>query len=190
MWRENLPFYPPCGIAPFILSSFFPSPRLQEHDIETPHGVLHVTMRGVPKGNRPVILTYHDIGLNRELAKKYVHPCPTLQDGWHGLVLVFLGFFFLICELSPIFFPSFIYFFLDKSCFNTLFNYEDMQEITQHFAVVHVDAPGQQEGAPPFPSGWVALSFNTFILELVLTQQVHLLMETFSPVICFSNRTS
>uniref|UniRef100_A0A2K6DSW1 NDRG family member 4 n=1 Tax=Macaca nemestrina TaxID=9545 RepID=A0A2K6DSW1_MACNE len=79
---------------------------LQEHDIETPYGLLHVVIRGSPKGNRPAILTYHDVGLNHKL------------------------------------------------CFNTFFNFEDMQEITKHFVVCHVDAPGQQMGASQFPQGY------------------------------------
>lgn len=84
----------------------------KEHDIETQHGTVHVTMYGTPKVNRPVILTYHDIGLNH------------------------------------------------KTCFDPLFNFEDMQEITQHFAFCHVDAPGQEPGAATFPSGCIYPSMD------------------------------
>ncbi|KAG9345006.1 hypothetical protein JZ751_009546 [Albula glossodonta] len=80
--------------------------HLQEHDVETQYGKLHCTMKGTPKGNRPVILTFHDIGLNH------------------------------------------------KTCFNSLFNHEDMNEILRHFAVCHVDAPGQQEGATTLSTGY------------------------------------
>ncbi|ROJ29249.1 Protein NDRG1 [Anabarilius grahami] len=72
---------------------------ITEDEVETSFGKVHCTMKGVPRGNRPTILTFHDIGLNH------------------------------------------------KSCFESLFNHKDMHEIMQHFAVCHVDAPGQQEGA-------------------------------------------
>ncbi|XP_064416501.1 protein NDRG2 isoform X3 [Latimeria chalumnae] len=80
--------------------------RGQEHSIETPYGVLHVTIHGAPKGKRPIILTYHDVGLNH------------------------------------------------KSCFDNLFQNEDMQEVIKNFVVCHIDAPGQEEGAPVFPVGY------------------------------------
>ncbi|XP_062836084.1 protein NDRG1 isoform X1 [Anolis carolinensis] len=94
------------------ITHLLPDGNVQEQDIETVHGSVHVTMCGTPRGNRPAILTYHDIGLNH------------------------------------------------KTCFNPLFNYEDMLEITQHFAVCHVDAPGQQDGAASFPPGYMYPSMD------------------------------
>ncbi|XP_067299031.1 protein NDRG2-like [Pseudorasbora parva] len=44
-----------------------------------------------------------------------------------------------------------------KSCFSTLFKFEEMQEIVKNFTVVHVDAPGQEDGAAIYPAGKIPL---------------------------------
>lgn len=49
--------------------------HLQEHDVETPYGRIHCTMKGVPKTDRPIILTMHDIGLNRKLLFSFSSSC-------------------------------------------------------------------------------------------------------------------
>ncbi|XP_051916894.1 protein NDRG4 isoform X2 [Hippocampus zosterae] len=94
------------GTLPDNCEQLMPVGDWKEHDVETPYGMLHVVIRGAPKGNKPAILTYHDVGLNHKL------------------------------------------------CFNSFFNNEDMQEITKHFVVCHVDAPGQQIGASQLPQGY------------------------------------
>uniref|UniRef100_A0A674A8F8 NDRG family member 2 n=1 Tax=Salmo trutta TaxID=8032 RepID=A0A674A8F8_SALTR len=77
-----------------------------EHSIETPHGLLHVTLHGTSNTRRPAILTFHDVGLD------------------------------------------------SKSCFSPLFKFEEMQEIVKNFTLVHIDAPGQEEGATAYPMGY------------------------------------
>ncbi|XP_054664516.1 protein NDRG2 isoform X2 [Grus americana] len=41
-----------------------------------------------------------------------------------------------------------------ESCFAPLFAHEEMQEIVKNFLLVHVDPPGMEEGAPPYPPGY------------------------------------
>uniref|UniRef100_A0A8C4GGM8 NDRG family member 2 n=1 Tax=Dicentrarchus labrax TaxID=13489 RepID=A0A8C4GGM8_DICLA len=91
---------------------------LQEHSIETPHGVLHVTLHGTRTTRRPAILTFHDVGLD------------------------------------------------SKSCFSPLFKFEEMQEIVKNFTLIHVDAPGQEEGAAAYPAGYQYPSMDT-VAEMI-----------------------
>ncbi|KAG7221450.1 hypothetical protein INR49_017219 [Caranx melampygus] len=90
----------------------------QEHSVETPHGVLHVTLHGTRTTRRPAILTFHDVGLD------------------------------------------------SKSCFSTLFKFEEMQEIVKNFTLIHIDAPGQEEGAAAYPTGYQYPSMET-IAEMI-----------------------
>lgn len=46
-----------------------------------------------------------------------------------------------------VFFPH-----VDKSCYESLFNHEDMQEIASYLPVCHVEPPGQHEGAKTLPA--------------------------------------
>ncbi|KAJ3595869.1 hypothetical protein NHX12_002281, partial [Muraenolepis orangiensis] len=94
-------------VNPENCDQLIPTGDWKEHDVETPYGMLHVVIHGAPKGNKPAILTYHDVGLNHKL------------------------------------------------CFNSFFNSEDMLEITKHFVVCHVNAPGQQTGASSLPQGYL-----------------------------------
>ncbi|XP_016360657.1 protein NDRG2 [Sinocyclocheilus anshuiensis] len=84
----------------------------QEHRVETPHGVLHVTVNGAGNARRPAILTLHDVGMD------------------------------------------------SKSCFSTLFKFEEMQEIVKNFTVVHVNAPGQEDGTAIYPAGYQYASMD------------------------------
>ncbi|XP_026227983.1 protein NDRG1-like [Anabas testudineus] len=87
-------------------------PQITEEHVETQYGNMHCIMTGTRKANRPVILTFHDIGLNH------------------------------------------------KSCFETLFNHMDMQEITRQLPVCHVEAPGQHVGAKTLPNAYTYPSMD------------------------------
>ncbi|XP_060726292.1 protein NDRG1b [Tachysurus vachellii] len=45
---------------------FITEAKVSKDNVETPYGIVQCTMHGIARGNRPVILTYHDIGLNHK----------------------------------------------------------------------------------------------------------------------------
>ncbi|KAM6032858.1 protein NDRG2-like, partial [Chlamydotis macqueenii] len=42
----------------------------------------------------------------------------------------------------------------DASCFAPLFAHPEMREVASHFLLVHLDPPGMEVGAPPYPPGY------------------------------------
>ncbi|KAJ3597215.1 hypothetical protein NHX12_000744 [Muraenolepis orangiensis] len=86
--------------------------QITEQQVDTLYGKVYCTIAGLSKPNCPVILTYHDVGLNH------------------------------------------------KMCFESFFSHEDMQEIIRHFPVLHVNAPGQHEGAVSLATEYIYPSMD------------------------------
>lgn len=54
------------------------------------------------------------------------------------------------------------------SCFQGFFNYPEMQIISTHFCVYHMNALGQQEGAPSLPNGYLSMFRAIGICKLAI----------------------
>uniref|UniRef100_A0A3Q1CLD3 Protein NDRG2 n=1 Tax=Amphiprion ocellaris TaxID=80972 RepID=A0A3Q1CLD3_AMPOC len=104
----------------------------QEHSVETPHGVLHVTLHGTRTTRRPAILTFHDVGLD------------------------------------------------SKSCFSPLFKFEEMQEIVKNFTLIHIDAPGQEEGAAAYPAGYDVHSLYQYPSMETIAEMIPAVLQFFN----------
>ncbi|CAB1313951.1 unnamed protein product [Coregonus sp. 'balchen'] len=146
------------GCIPENCETLMPIGDWKEHDIETPYGMLHVVIRGAPKGNKPAILTYHDVGLNREYTLSLHLGEERRQNrGDTGLYMALLLLYcvLVLCwggdgsgfhrEIMRLRWMKIN----DKLCFNSFFQNEDMQEITKHFVVYQYPTMDQLAGMLP-----------------------------------------
>lgn len=92
--------------------------------VPTDKGDLTVAVQGDTR--KPAILTYHDLGLN----------CEFSTEENDQFIYIIHAFF-----LPP----------SDVTSFAGFFNYPSMRNLLDNFCVYHVNAPGQEEGAPAFP---------------------------------------
>lgn len=85
-----------------------------------------VQVQGDVSSKKPAIFTFHDIGLN--------------------------GILKSTCFLSRLYAYILFMSITAMSTFGGYFNYPDMIPILKNFTVYHINAPGQEDGAPLFSS--------------------------------------
>ena len=54
------------------------------------------------------------------------------------------------------------------SNFQALFNFPDMAEVVQNFCILHVNAPGQEEGAPVLPEDFLYPNIDELAEQVIL----------------------
>lgn len=96
--------------------------------VDTQHGPITVSVSGDP--TKPVILTFHDLGLNH------------------------------------------------VTNFQAFFLYPEMSKVIENFCVIHVNAPGQEEGAPNLPEGYVYPTMEE-LSEILTSVKNHFHLRTF-----------
>ncbi|XP_076040373.1 misexpression suppressor of KSR 2 isoform X2 [Oratosquilla oratoria] len=96
--------------------------------IDTQHGPITVSVCG--DRSKPIILTYHDLGLNH------------------------------------------------ITNFQAFFLYPEMRTMVHNFCIIHVNAPGQEEGAPTLPEGYVYPSMDD-LADTLTSVKNHFHLKTF-----------
>ncbi|CAG9138253.1 unnamed protein product [Plutella xylostella] len=125
----------------------FPSSRRLSGDgacaeirVRTDRGDIMVAVHG--DRNKPAIVTYHDLGLNCEFFSLHYLLRSEISSGAYSLngdrnkpaIVTYhdLGLNYV-------------------SSFQAFFSFVDMRALLENFCVYHVNAPGQEEGAPSLP---------------------------------------
>ncbi|XP_038216935.1 protein NDRG3-like isoform X2 [Zerene cesonia] len=55
--------------------------------------------------------------------------------------------------------------------FETFFNHKDMQDVLDNFCVYHINAPGQEEGAAPFPEDYTYPTLDELATQIKAVQE-------------------
>ncbi|PBC27936.1 hypothetical protein APICC_06830 [Apis cerana cerana] len=129
---------------------------VREERVETDKGSILVAVQG--NRAKPAILTYHDLGLNSPVV---------LIIRFQNYFLPFLDFRLHELGKGQRYERKHGSLFPDISSFQAFFNYIDMRVLLENFCVYHVNAPGQEEGAPTLPEDYIYPSMDELAEHLL-----------------------